>query len=265
MHRPRGTWGLSRVSIITIIESGMATIMLDRPERLNAIDLAMTEALDAALADAFARDDVRVIVLRGAGRAFCAGDDIEAQSEICDAGERALARQLDVLQRISERLVLGSKPSIVAVHGWAVGAAFSWVANCDLAIWSDGAIAFLPELGFGTFFTGGVTWLLPRLVGPRAAADIMLRGRRIAAPEALTLGLANDVVPETSLDGAVAALAATLAALPPAGVALLKRALSGPDADAFRAALRAEARACIATTLDPATIARMRAALARGR
>ena len=104
---------------------GVRTLTLNRPERLNAIDLAMILELDAALRAALEDEAVGAIVLRGAGRSFCAGDDVTAQAEICSGGEPALRAQLDALQHISELLTLGDKPTVAAVRGWAVGAGFS--------------------------------------------------------------------------------------------------------------------------------------------
>lgn len=256
---------MTSVVELTSSEAGVRTVMLNRPDRLNAIDMDMLVALESALRAALDDEDVRAIVLCGAGRAFCAGDDVTAQAQICAGGEVALRAQLALLQRISEYLTLGEKPTIAAVRGWAVGAGFSWSLNCDFALWSEGAGGFLPEVTFGTFVTGGATFLLPQIVGRQRAHEMLLRGYRIRSTEALACGLARSVEPEDQLLGAARALAAELSALPPTAVRTMKRVLAGGWEAAFRHALAAEIEACVATTLEPATLARMRAALDKGR
>lgn len=242
-------------------EAGLRILTLNRSARLNAIDLPMIGALEAALQDAVTDDAVRVILLRGAGRAFCAGDDVEAQARICAQGEAALRSQLASLQRISELLTLGGKPTVVAVRGWAVGAGFSWAVNCDFAVWGASAKGFLPELGFGTFVTGGVTWLLPEIAGRQFAYDVLFLGRRLTADEALAHGVAASIAADDEVEAAAMALAIRLAGLPLASVRCMKRVLSDRQAAAFRSAMSAEVEACVETTLDPATLDRMRHAI----
>jgi enoyl-CoA hydratase/carnithine racemase len=241
------------------------TVTLDRPERLNAIDMPMIVELEAALADAMADDAVNAILLRGAGRSFCAGDDVNAQTEICARGEAAVREQLVLLQRISEHLTLGSKPTVAAVRGWAVGAGFSWALNCDLSIWSEQAGGFLPEVAFGAFVSGGATLLLPQTIGRQRANQMLYRGLRVRAPQALDWGLASSVSPEETLDADALALTSALAALPPLAARSMKRAVTDAWADDFRRALDRETQACLATTLHPATLARMRKAIEKDR
>jgi enoyl-CoA hydratase/carnithine racemase len=251
----------TRVDIADHGGVGVRTLTLNRPERLNAIDMAMILDLEAALVAALEDPAVGAILLRGAGPSFCAGDDVTAQADICAGGEGALRRQLVPLQHISELLTLGDKPTVAAVRGWAVGAGFSWVLNCDFALWSEGAGGFFPEVSFGTFVTGGATWLLPQIAGRQVAHELLLLGRRVRAPEALTCGLALHVEPEEALDAAAINLAQSLAALPRMSVRHMKRVLDARRAGDFRAALAAEMDACLATTLDPETIRRMQDAL----
>src|SRR5690606_9629379 len=117
----------------------------------------------------------------------------EAQGEISSAGERALRDQLAALQEISELLTLGSKPAVAGVKGWAVGAGFSWVLNCDFVVWGALTTGVFPELGFGAFVTGGASWLLPRIIGPTRANQILYLGDRVRSDEALACGLASSV------------------------------------------------------------------------
>lgn len=238
-------------------EGPVRVVTLNRPERLNAIDMAMLDGLDGALAGAEADAGVRAVLLEGAGRAFSAGDDLEDQQRISAAGRAAVVRQVDVLQRISERMLFGAKPVVGAVHGWAVGGGFAWTLNCDFTLWAEEARGFLPEIAYGLFVSGGASWLLPRLAGAAFAREMILRGRRMGARELREAGVASGVVPAAGLREEAMALAQELAALPPEGVARAKRALLAPDRAALETAMRLEAEACIAGASDPATLARL--------
>jgi enoyl-CoA hydratase/carnithine racemase len=233
-------------------------VTLNRPHRLNAIDMAMLDGLDSALAGAEAAASVRAILLAGAGRAFTVGDDLDAQQEISAAGAGAIKRQVEVLQRISERMLFGAKPVVGAVQGWAVGGGFAWTLNCDFTLWAEDAKGFLPEIAYGLFVSGGASWLLPHLAGLAFAREMIFRGRRMAAAELLAAGVASRVVPAEKLQAEAMALAQELAALPAEAVARAKRALVDPDRAALEAAMRMEAEACIAGAGDPATLARLK-------
>lgn len=241
--------------------AGIRTVTLNRPKRLNAIDLGLLHSLEDAVMTAQEDSSVRVLVLTGAGRAFCAGDDVAEQTAIVEAGEAALRDQLRSLQRISEALVLGSKVSIASARGWAIGAGFSWLLNCDIRIWAEDLVAFFPEVGFGTFVTGGATDLLPRLVPWGVATESLYLGTKVDASRAAGLGLATSVSSLADLDESTRILAARLADLPSAALAAMKQALGAGRANTFRAALAREIESCVATTLDPKTLARMRASI----
>jgi enoyl-CoA hydratase/carnithine racemase len=246
-------------------EGAVRAITLNRPHRLNAIDMAMLDGLDAALAGAEAAAGVRAILLAGAGRAFTVGDDLDAQQEISAAGRTAIERQVEVLQRISEHMLFGAKPIVGAVQGWAVGGGFAWTLNCDLALWAEDAKGFLPEIAYGLFVSGGASWLLPHLAGTTFAREMILRGRRMSAAELLAAGVASRVVPGERLAAEAMALAQELAALPPDAVARAKRALVDPEKAALRLAMRQESEACIAGASDPATLARLKEVAKRGK
>jgi enoyl-CoA hydratase/carnithine racemase len=240
-------------------EGAVRVIALNRPQRLNAITLAMLRDLDAALAAAEDAAGVRAILLCGEGRAFSAGDDLAEQVETSRAGVAALARQLETLQRISERIMFGTKPVVAAVHGWAIGGAFSWTLNCDFTVWAEGARAFLPEAALGLYFTGGASWLLPRRAGHAMARELTFLGRRLEARELQHAGLAGRVVVPDRLFAEALALAHELAALPPASAAQLKRGLIEPERTELVRALALEAEICIARSADPATVTRLEA------
>lgn len=236
-------------------------VTLNRPERLNAISMAVLDGLDAALAGAMASPDVGAVLLQGAGRAFCAGDDLQEQHEISAGGHAALARQVEILQRISEHMLFGTKPVVGAVQGWAVGGAFAWTLNFDFALWAENARGFLPEIPLGLFVSGGATWLLPRYAGPNIARDLIYRARRMTGREVADAGIAYRAVAEADLAAQALALARELAALPPAASARAKRALAEPDRAALRAAMALESEACIAGAADPETLARLASVL----
>lgn len=250
-------------AVLTRDEGPVRVVTLNRPACLNAIDMAMLDGLDAALAGAEADVGVRAIVLEGAGRAFSAGDDLEDQQRISAAGRAAVVRQVEVLQRISEHMMFGAKPVVGAVQGWAVGGGFAWTLNCDFTLWSEEARGFLPEIAYGLFVSGGASWLLPRIAGTAFAREMLLRGRRMGARELLDAGVASRVVAAGRLREDAMALAQDLAALPADGVARAKRALVAPDRAALDAAMRFEAEACIAGASDPATLARLRESVAK--
>lgn len=242
-------------------QNGVRTITLNRPDQLNAINLAMIESLEEAILSAQENEDIRVLHLRGQGRAFCAGDDVHAQSEIGLLGEGALRAQLARLQHISALLVLGNKLSVAEVRGWAVGAGFSWALNCDFQVWGEGTRAFFPEVGFGTFVTGGATYLLPTRLGAQTAANMLFLGAKLDASQASAAALVHSICPDNDLAQAVATLCGNISALPQRAADLMKRSLAGVETSAFRSALEAEVEACVATTLDPQTLERMRAAI----
>ena len=227
---------------------GICILSLNRPEKLNAIDAALIAALNDALAAALERTEDRVILLRGEGRAFCAGNDLEA-SEAQAAGGIArsdVQAHAAALQGISRKLMLGDKPVVGAIHGWAVGAGFEWALNCDLTVWGEGARAFFPELGLGLFPTGGVLSLLPRVVGLARAREMFLLGEKYDAGTLHDLGLANRVVPDELVLEASLGMAERLLELPPAAVAGWKRALREASSLSLEGTLDLEADALVA-------------------
>lgn len=210
---------------------GVRTITLDRPERLNAVNPALAEALPAALAEAGADDAVRVVVLTGAGRGFCAGLDLQ---EPAMPDESTRVGRLDPLAWVG-RWVLAvrgcEKPVLAAINGPAAGAGFGLALACDLRVVADGATLTAGYVRRGLSPDAGVTYFLPRLVGASRAAEIILTGRDVSAAEAERIGLAHAVLPAEGFAEAVAAHAARLAAGPPLALALTKRLLTqSPDA-----------------------------------
>lgn len=230
-------------------EGAVRTITLNRPERLNAINDELMRDLNAALADAQADPAVAAVVLTGAGRAFCAGDDLVEQQEQDTSDLHALRAFLQRLQDVTRHIMLGETPVVAAVAGWAVGGAFSWPMNADLSVWEEGAKGFFPELAHGLFVSGGMTFLLPRWVGGPAANDILYSGDRYDAETLHRLGLASRVAaPGQGLDTA-RALAERIAGYPAAARAAMKRTVLGGFRNALEEALEREVEALMEVML----------------
>ena len=237
-------------------EHGVRTITLDRPGSLNAMNRQLIGDVAAAFEDAHADDATMAVVLTGAGRAFCAGDDRKEHRHPADEHE---AEELVLaIQRATEAIVFGPKPVVGAINGWAVGGGFEWAINCDFPIWAESAQGFFPELSLNLFVTGAVTSLLPALVGLNTAREMLFLGERYTAADLHRLGVAWRVVADDALLDEANAVARRLAALPPRAVRAMKRTLNATATTDLRAALRLETDATVAGFLDPATLALVR-------
>jgi enoyl-CoA hydratase/carnithine racemase len=241
------------------IADGIAEITLNRPHRLNAINDELLRNLSAALVAANADPAASVILLSGAGRAFCAGDDLKefAGQARSEAAARAY---LERLQEVTRQLVFGDKLVVGAIHGWAVGGGFEWLLDCDLVVMAENTRCFFPEAALGLFVTGGASHLLPRLVGLPKAKELVLLGERIDARQALALGLANWVVPEAERLAKAREIAGRLVALPPRPRRQVK-VLFTRAAAALDQALALETEATLEGFLDPDTARRAAAAI----
>ena len=241
-------------TVLSTVENAVCSLTLNRPDRLNAINAAMIAELNAALADANADDAVRAIVLRGAGRAFCSGDDLKEFDQ--QSGDETVARRyIEDLQEVTRRIVHGDKIVIGAVHGWAAGGGFEWAIDCDLLLMAEGTRCFFPETGWGMMVTGGVTALLPRIVGAQRARAMILLGEKIDAHEALAMGLAWRVVPEDALFDEAQALAERIAALPVRAARDVKRILDRACTGTVEDAIALETEATVRSFTDPETAA----------
>jgi 2-(1,2-epoxy-1,2-dihydrophenyl)acetyl-CoA isomerase len=226
-------------------DGNVATLTLNRPEVLNALDFAMVEALEARTAEVAADNSLRVVVLRGAGKHFMAGGDIRTF-----AGElnRPPAERQARFQRMVERVHVAIEhlhrmphPVVGRVHGAVAGVGLSFMNACDLVVAADDAyftsayrhIALTPD--------GGGSWALPRLVGLRSAMEILLLSERFDAPEALRLGLVNRVVVADALDAEVDALVLALAKAPVLAIRNTKRLVRESFAHTLAEQLQAEA------------------------
>jgi enoyl-CoA hydratase/3-hydroxypropionyl-coenzyme A dehydratase len=202
--------------------AGVVRLTLNRPEKLNAVNLAMRDALWSAF-EAFRDDpDARVLVLRGAGRAFCAGADL---SEFGTAPSYVEARRARRERDLWGLMLSLPKPLIAAVHGHALGAGLEMSLLCDLRVAAEDAEFGLPEVGLGYVPSAGGTQTLPRTIAPGVAMHMILSGDAIGAAEAYRLGLVHRVVPRDELDAAADGWAATLAARPPRALSYAKEAV----------------------------------------
>ncbi|MBA3069254.1 MAG: enoyl-CoA hydratase/isomerase family protein [Hyphomonas sp.] len=230
----------------------IATITLNRPARLNAINRKLIEQLHAAIGDCMDDDDVASIILTGAGRAFCAGDDLKDMPDEFVLDEH-FGETVDILQDISRLLVLGPKPSVAAIRGWAVGGGLSWAINCDELVFADNVVAFFSEVGLGLSVSGGVTYLLPAAIGRMRARSLLMSGRRLKSQEALEYGLAMYVASDADLDAVALERAKELARLPANALGELKRSLNSLERNALEEALSNEASALKLLMHDMAT------------
>ncbi len=205
------------------VAGGIATITLDRPEALNSLEGRLkTELLDA-IRQAGRDSSVRVVILTGAGRAFCAGQDLKERLQ-----PDPTPLDVEVRERfnpIVSAIRLLDKPVIAAVNGVAAGAGASLAFAADLRIASESASFVLAFGRIGLIPDSGATWLLPRLVGLGRATELMLLPDPLLAAEALRIGLVNRVVPAGELLAEAGAMATTLAAAAPRALALTKRAI----------------------------------------
>ncbi len=232
-------------------DSGIRTITLNRPDRLNAMNRQLIDDLACALEDANADRLTSVIVLTGAGRAFCAGDD--RRDHVHPESEAQARDTVDAIQRATDALVFGAKPVVGAINGWAVGGGFEWAINCDFPIWAESARAFFPEVSLNLFVTGAVTSLLPALVGLNTAREMLFFGDRYDAAALLRMGVAWRVVPDDQLLTEANAVAGRLAALPPLAVRAMKRVLNQTASTDLRIALAHETDATVDGFMDPET------------
>ena len=230
----------SNDKLLVTLEDGVKRITFNTPARRNAIDFGVFEAFAAAVAET-ASDDSRVLVITGAGDAFCAGLDLSSPDARELAGTDIAPRVRESVNPAVMHLRAMAKPVIARVHGPAVGIGFSYVLASDIRIASEAATFSQGFVHVGLMPDGGSTHFLPRLVGYPKAFELMATGARISAEEALRLGLVNRVLPLEQLDAAVDDLARRLAAGPRLSLARIKAALARAEQDALLAALDFEA------------------------
>jgi enoyl-CoA hydratase/carnithine racemase len=207
-------------------DASIGTLTLNRPEKLNAFAGTMRQEIADAMDELSADARVRVIVLTGAGRGFCAGADVGYMAELVKSRDvESMAALVEAGRRVVMAIRRSSKPVIGSINGVAAGGGANLALACDLRIASDQAKLGQTFNRIGLHPDWGGTYFLPRLVGPAKALELFWLADVIDAEECLRLGLFNRVVPATQLADATRAMAETLAAKPALAIALAKRAV----------------------------------------
>ncbi len=222
-------------------QGGVASIALNRPNKLNAFDATMHEELYSALDDAAFDDAVRCVVLRGEGRGFSAGADLAGIREDWE-GDPDLGEYLrNTYSRLVKRMVSMEKPIVASLHGPVYGAGVGISLACDLRVAAESAKFSVAFIKVGLMPDAGVSFFLPRAVGLGRAMEMSLLGDPVEADEALRIGLVNRVVPDERLPEETAALASRLAAMPTAAIGRTKPALHASFEVDLETALEREA------------------------
>jgi 2-(1,2-epoxy-1,2-dihydrophenyl)acetyl-CoA isomerase len=210
--------------IVVDRDGAVARITLNRPDKLNALTHRMSDELFDAFTAAGRDTDVRAVVLTGAGRGFCAGQDLSEFESAYRAGERPDIREhlMRSYHRLIPLIVRTPKPVIAAVNGVVAGAGVSLAVACDVRIASEAARFLQAFVKIGLVPDSGGTWLLPRMVGYATALELSITGDAVDARRALDLGLVTRVVSPEALEDEVAAYARHLAGMPTAAIAATK-------------------------------------------
>ena len=225
------------------VDSGVATITLNRPEALNAMSPAMAKELHEVALQIDANNSVRAVILTGTGKAFCAGGDLGA---FVAAGEQARTLILQMtgdLHLALSRLSRNRAPVIAAVNGTAAGAGFSLAMAADLAIAEEQAVFTMAYTNAGLSPDGSSTYFMPRKIGDRRARELMLTNRLLTAPEALDWGVVNQVVEGGGALAAARVMATGMAQGPTEAYAQVKRLLDSSFSQSLETQMELEARA----------------------
>ena len=228
--------------VLYAVEAAVATITLNRPERMNTISRPMLAQLSAALLEADRNPEVRAVILTGSGRAFCAGLDLVSatggqREGVDDSGTIGLARResvtLDLKLAPPTVLFNMDTPTICAINGAAAGYGMDTALGCDIRMMGERAKLSAAFVKRGIVPESGGTWYLPRLLGWSKAAELIFTGRTLSAAECLELGLATHVVPDDELQSRARALALEIAANAPLAVQSAKRLMRMGQLQAF--------------------------------
>ena len=212
--------------LIVTSSTGVRTITLNRPERLNAVNPRLAEELPRAIDDAARDDAVRVVVITGAGRGFCSGLDLSEPPRLPEGDLRARLDPLAWVGRWVLTAVQCEKPLIAAINGSAAGAGFGLALACDVRLLARGTRVTAGYVRRGLSPDAGVSYMLPRLIGLSRASEILLTGRDVDADEAQRIGLVAAVFDDATFAASALAYAEGLASGPPIAFALTKRLLA---------------------------------------
>jgi 2-(1,2-epoxy-1,2-dihydrophenyl)acetyl-CoA isomerase len=223
------------------VESAVATITLNRPEKLNALVGTMREDLVEALTSAGADRSLRVVVITGEGRGFCAGGDVEAMQELQSRREiLEFSKLLSIGATVVTTIRELPQPVIASVNGVAAGAGLNLALACDLRLAADTATFGSTFVRIGLHPDWGGSYFLPRIVGASRALEMMMTGRMIDSEEALRIGLVDRVVPSARLEEETWTLAREIAAGPPIAIQDIKRAVYESMRNELRMQVRLE-------------------------
>ncbi len=216
--------------LINTTDEGVRTITLNRPEKLNAVNMKLSEELPSAINEASCDDSVRVVVITGAGRGFCAGLELNPANiqKMTDRRRDSRHERSDDLRWVGRwalAVVNCDKPVIAAINGPAVGAGCGLTLAADIRLMSDAAVMSTGYLRIGLCPDAGVSYFLPRLVGLSRASEMILTARDIRADEAERIGLVSRILPADDFEAGVADYAAKLASGPPFAMTISKRLL----------------------------------------
>jgi 2-(1,2-epoxy-1,2-dihydrophenyl)acetyl-CoA isomerase len=232
--------------VLLQFDERVAFVTFNRPERLNALDLSMAKSFREVVEHLASRDNVRVVVLRGAGAAFVSGGDIRLFQGDRDVAAATIGQLIDHFHAATIGLQRLAAPVVASVNGAAAGGGFSLALAADIRIAAETATFIPGYLRLGTSPDGGGTFFLPRLVGPSKALEIFLLGGTCTAADALRLGFVNRVVPAADLERETAQLAAAIARGAMPAVARAKALIIGRHIEALERQLAAEKDAFLA-------------------
>jgi 2-(1,2-epoxy-1,2-dihydrophenyl)acetyl-CoA isomerase len=225
-------------------EGGVGWIRLNRPEKMNAIGAVTRRQLGDAIKQVERDESMRVVVLTGSGRAFCSGADVTEMAQSGDGGMRTPEDVGNVLRNeympMLTRLRTMPKPVIAAMNGPAVGIGASYALACDIRIATPEAYILEAFVNIGLAPDGGVSWLLPRLVGTGIAYEMFFSGKPLQAADAHRLGVINRLVPADRLEAEVRELASQLSTQPRQAMAAAKRAVNHALESSYEEALEFE-------------------------
>ena len=207
-------------------KDGVAWITLNNPERYNALDYEMRKELISALQDASKDENIRVVVIKGSGKAFCAGGNIREFIEWKPIDALKYMKEVGTSLAITKIIMEMPKPVIALVHGYCFGGGFELAQSCDIIIASDDAVFGQPEVNVGLIPGGGGTQRLPRFIGEKKAKELIFTGRRVSAGELERLGLVNKVVPQDKLVEAANEIIEEIKSKSPIVIAAAKEAIN---------------------------------------
>jgi enoyl-CoA hydratase/carnithine racemase len=230
--------------ILVAEDEGIMTITLNRPEKLNAFIGHMRRDLAEVLEHAGSERGIRVVIITGAGRAFCAGGDVAFMAELMERRDsEEFSRILGAGRRVITAIRQMTKPVVAQVNGVASGAGCNLALACDLRVASTAATFSQSFVKVGLYPDWGGTYFLPRLVTPNKACELLFLGETIDAEEALRLNIVNQVWPPEELENATRQLAARLRAAPPIAIAAAKHAVYVSEASDLDEMIRYETEA----------------------